>query len=189
MRPPLSKVAVLAVAAPLAGALMFASAPASATATAPTAKAAAVKKADDPYSVFNVSVKAPKNVRAGGKITYRITAVNRGPHQADYYFVGGILPKGITGNTWWDGPKDTECGREGRVFFCVSPHVAEVGDKEWLDIVVRLKKPTKGYAQAQLGVLAYDYPTGAEKLSKEELDELGVKSWFFSKKVKTRIVR
>ncbi|SDG42691.1 conserved repeat domain-containing protein [Sinosporangium album] len=186
MPSPLKKIASLVLAAPLAGAMALTAAPASATVTAP---AAAATKATEPYSTFAVSVKAPKKVRAGSKITYRITAVNRGPHTADNYYVGGLLPKGIGSTVRWDGPEDTECEFEDNAFFCTSPYYAEVGDKEWLDIEVRLKKTTRGYARAQLGVVAYDFPTGSETLSKEELDAAGIKSWFFSKKVKTAITR
>src|SRR4051812_20403327 len=96
MRHPISKIAGLALVAPLAGAAFFATAPASASASVTTASAsAATATAGQPYSKFYVVAKGPKKVKAGSKITYGIGAVNTGPYLADTFFVGGKLPKGI----------------------------------------------------------------------------------------------
>jgi uncharacterized repeat protein (TIGR01451 family) len=186
------RIATLTLVAPLAGAMLLGAAPATAatTTTAAAPAQATIVKADDPFSVFQVKVKAPAKVRAGGKITYSITAKNTGPHQADYYFLGGKLPKGTVDRLYYGGIKGAECAWDDSGFWCWSPKVLEVGDSARLNIQVKLKKTTKGTATARLGVIAYDVPTGAENLSKEELDRIGgVQGWLFDKKVKTKIVR
>ncbi|GAA5074633.1 putative repeat protein (TIGR01451 family) [Thermocatellispora tengchongensis] len=188
----LKKVASLALVTPLAGAMLFAaSAPASAAPVKVAAPAKAVTAvADDPYSVFKVSVKAPAKVKAGGKITYSISAKNTGPYVADAYYIGGKLPKGIVGTVYYNGPKGTQCAWDESGFWCWGDWALEVGETDALKIHVKLKKSTKGHARAQLGVIAYDVPTGAENLSKEELDRIGgIKGWLFAKNVKTKIVR
>nr|BFE85514.1 hypothetical protein GCM10020093_081150 [Planobispora longispora] len=86
MRHPISKITALALAVPLAGSLLFAPA----ASAAPVQAGAAVTAADEPYSSFKVQVSAPKKVRAGGKISYTITATNLGPHLADSYWIGGV---------------------------------------------------------------------------------------------------
>ncbi|WP_084955920.1 hypothetical protein [Thermoactinospora rubra] len=174
MRNTLTKIGALV----LGGVLLFSAAPAQAT------------TADDPYSVMDVVIKAPKKVKAGGKIHYEISAVNTGPHVADYYFLGGKLPKGIVDRLYWDGPKGTKCEWDDSGFWCWGDWVLKKGHEDWLEIDVRLKKSTKGTAVAQLGALVYDIPTGMENLSKEEVDRLGgFDVWFYGKKVKTKIVR
>ena len=119
----------------------------------------------------------------------RITAVNRGPHNADAYYIGGMLPKNTVAAAW-DGPKGTECDwYDDGTFFCETPHYLEVDDYDVLSITATLKKGTRGVQTAVLGVETYDRPTGAETLTKEEFEELNIKGWLFMKKVKTRIVR
>ncbi|SEL51534.1 DUF11 domain-containing protein [Nonomuraea pusilla] len=177
MRNSLLKAAALAM---VAGALAIPAAPASAsTAT----------KADDPYSVLAVSVKAPKIVKRGGKITYKLTVTNKGPYDADYYWVGGVLPKGIKDRVNYRVPKGTECDFRGRDFWCWGPWVLEKGDSDWLNLTVALKPTTKGVAKAELGAIVWDVPTGMENLDKEEIDRLGFKKWFYNKPVNTKIVR
>ncbi|MFI6321411.1 hypothetical protein ACIBG8_27995 [Nonomuraea sp. NPDC050556] len=167
------------------GSLLFAAAPASA---APAA-AAKTTKADDPYSVFDVQVKAPKTVKRGGKITYRISAVNTGPYQADNYYMGGPLPKGIVSKLRWNGPDGTQCDWDSSGFWCWGPWILEKGDSDWLTITVTLKKGTKGTAKTRLGAIVYDVPTGMEDLNKEELDRVGgFNTWFYAKSVKTKIL-
>ncbi len=186
MRHPIAKIATLALVAPLAGATFLAAAPASA---APASVKTAATKADDPYSKFGIIVKAPKKVRAGGKITYTIAAVNHGPYTADFYYLGGKLPKGIYGSVSYKGTKGTKCSFYSDGFWCWGPYALEVDDYDFLQITVKLKKGTKGTAVARLGALSADIPTGAENLNKERWKELGIKSYYWWKTVKTKIVR
>ncbi|MER5628611.1 hypothetical protein ABT061_47120 [Streptosporangium sp. NPDC002544] len=184
MRHPISKIAALALVAPLAGGLLFAT-PASA---APAQVPAAVKTAAEPFSSFTVSVSAPKKAKAGGKVTYKIKAVNKGPYVADYFFMGGLLPKGSKVTAIY-GPKGTECDTYEDGFWCWTPYALEIDDYETIAITVKLGKKSGRTAEAILGVDSYDIPTGAENLSRDELERLGTKNWFFVKKVKTGIVR
>ncbi|WP_433249707.1 hypothetical protein ACQPYK_02865 [Streptosporangium sp. CA-135522] len=185
MRHPISKIAALALVAPLAGTMLLAT-PASA---APTkAPAAAVKKADDPYSSFDIRVLAPSKVRTGGKISYTIQATNKGPHLADSFFIGGVLPKGSRIIQAY-GPKDAECDSYKDGFWCWYPDALKVDDKAAIRIVVKLDKSSKRTATAVLGVDTVDLPTGAENLSRDEFERMGFKRWYFVKKVKTKITR
>ncbi|MFI6502318.1 hypothetical protein [Nonomuraea typhae] len=165
----------------IAGALILPAVPASAT--------TAVKaSADEPYSVMKTTITAPKTVKRGGKISYRIKVLNTGPHQADAYWLGGKLPKGITGKIYYGGPKGTKCETDTVEFWCWGPWELEKGDVDWIGIEVTLKKNTKGVATAELGALVYDVPIGMENLDKEEIDRIGgFKRWFYGKKVKTKI--
>lgn len=186
-----AKAASFALIAPLAGSLLFAAAPASAApvaaATSVTAKAVSAK-ADDPYSVFSVKVKAPKTVKRGGKITYRISVYNNGPHLADNYYLGGKLPKGIVNKVYFDGPEGVQCDFYSDGFWCWTPYVLEKGESDWLTIEVKLKKGTKGIAKAKVGAEVWDVPTGMGDLNKEEISRLGgVTGWDYTKNVKTRI--
>ncbi|GAA3109102.1 hypothetical protein [Streptosporangium carneum] len=185
MRHPISKIAALALVAPLAGTMLLAT-PASA---APTkAPAGVVKKADDPYSSFDIKILAPKKVRAGGKITYRIKATNKGPYLADSFWTGGVLPKGATLSRVY-APKGTECGNYEDGFWCITPNALEIGDSDSIDIVVKLSRKARGTATALLGVDTVDLPQGAETLNRDEFERMGIKHWYFVKKVKTKIVR
>jgi uncharacterized repeat protein (TIGR01451 family) len=185
MRHPISKIAAIALIAPLAGTMSLAT-PASA---APTkVSTAVVKKADDPFSSFDVQILAPKKVRAGGKITYTVKATNKGPHEADAYWTGGKLPKGSKLTAVY-APKGTECGWYEDGFWCFTPTALSVNDSETIAISVKLSKKARGTATAILGVDTTDLPTGAENLSRDEYERWGIKSWYFLKKVKTRIVR
>ncbi|MEU8268773.1 hypothetical protein AB0B89_16570 [Sphaerisporangium sp. NPDC049002] len=189
MRHPLAKIATTVVTVPLAGALLFGVAPASAApATSAAAKTTTVKTADDPYSAFSVKVTATKKVRRGGTITYRIKGLNKGPWLADAFYLGGILPKGIRGTIYYDGPKGTTCDFFPDGFWCWPPYALEKGEDSWLTISFKLKKSVKGTVKADLGVNTWDWPTGAEDLSREELKRMGIKSWYFTKKVKTTVV-
>ncbi|MER5645165.1 hypothetical protein [Streptosporangium sp. NPDC002524] len=183
MRHPISKIVAIALVTPLAGGMLLAAPSSAASAQAP----AAVVKAE-PYSTFAITVSAPKKVKANGKITYKIKAVNKGPHQADYFFTGGLLPKGSK-VLKVAGPKGTTCDSYEDGLWCWNPNVVEVDEYETLAITVKLGKKSGRTAQAILGVDSYDVPTGAENLSRDELERMGIKSWYFVKKVKTSIVR
>ncbi|WP_329426596.1 DUF11 domain-containing protein [Streptosporangium sp. NBC_01495] len=183
MRHPISKIIALALVTPLAGG-MFLAAPASAASA--QAPAAAVKA--EPYSTFAVTVSAPKKVKANGKITYKIKAVNKGPYEADLLYFGGQLPKGSK-LTAVGGPKGTECDSYEDGFWCWVPHIVKVGDYETMAITVKLGKKSGRTAEAVLGVDSYDVPTGADTLSRDELERMGLKHWYFVKKVKTQIAR
>lgn len=182
MRNSIAKAASFAL---IAGAMVLPAAPAMAAAPAATTTV----KADDPYSVMKVVAKAPKTVKRGGKITYKIDITNQGPYQADYYWIGGILPKGIKGKIQYSAPKGTQCEFDSLGFWCWGSWVLEKDDSDWLDITVTLKSTTKGIAKAQLGAIVYDVPTGMENIDKEEIDRLGFNKWFYGKKVSTKIVR
>lgn len=171
----------LALVAPLAGSALLVSAPASASVAA-----------DDPYSVFKTSVKGPKTVKAGKRFTYTIEALNTGPHVADYYYLGGKLPKGTDlKKLRFSGPEGTQCAMaDHQTILCWGPWVLQKGDDDWLALHIQLKKGTKGTATAQLGAIVYDIPTGMTDLPKDEIDRLGgFNSWFYGKKVKSKIVR
>lgn len=185
MRYPISKIAALALVTPLAGTMLLAT-PASADPAGTTA--GVVKKADDPFSSFDVKVSAPKRVRAGGKITYRIKATNKGPHLADSFWTGGVLPKGSKLSAVY-APKGTRCGSYEDGFWCFTPNALEIDEYESIEVVVKLSRKARGTATALLGVDTVDLPTGAEDLNRDEFKRMGIKHWYFVKKVKTRIVR
>ncbi|MEU9887271.1 hypothetical protein [Sphaerisporangium sp. NPDC051011] len=205
MRHPIAKIATAAVAVPMTGALLLAATPASAEPVTRASRATSAtphsflsaastgtatttaKTADDAYSSFSVQVTGPKKAKRGGEITYRIKGLNKGPWTADDFYLGGTLPKGIRGTVYFDGPKGTKCGFYYDGFWCWPPHVLEKGEDSWLTITVRLKKSTKGTVAAKLGVNSWDWPTGSENLSREELKKIGIKSWYFTKSVKTKI--
>ncbi|GIM99805.1 hypothetical protein [Planomonospora venezuelensis] len=185
MRHPIAKIAALALVAPLAGSVLFAPAASAAPSKAP---AAAVKKADDPYSSFDVRVSAPKKVRAGGKISYTIQATNVGPHLADSYWIGGVPPKGSKITAIY-GPEGTRCAWFDDGYWCIVPQALEVDDRTAIRVVVKLSKKARGTATGYWGVDSVDLPTGAENLDRDEFKRMGIKSWYFLKKVKTKIVR
>ncbi|MET8047475.1 hypothetical protein ABZU75_07710 [Streptosporangium sp. NPDC005286] len=184
MRHPISKIAALALVAPLAGGMLL-TAPASA---APAQVPATVKAAAEPFASFAVTVSAPKKVKAGGKITYKIKGVNKGPYVADAFYMGGLLPKHSKVTAIY-APKGTECGTYEDGFWCFTPYALEIDDYETIAITVKLGKKSGRTAEAILGVDSYDLQTGAEDLSRDELERLGTKGWYFAKKVKTKIVR
>ncbi|GAA4056718.1 DUF11 domain-containing protein [Nonomuraea soli] len=169
------------------GALLAAALVATVTVTAP-ANAETTVVQNDPYSHFKVKVSYTKAVKRGGKITYRIRATNTGPHYADYFWIGGKLPGGIKDRLSWWGPKGTECEWDDYGFWCWTPDILEVGDTEWLDVQVTLKSNTKNSYKAQLGILSYDVPTGADDLEESELKRIGIKGWYWLKTAKTKIV-
>ncbi|MEV0228500.1 hypothetical protein [Nonomuraea sp. NPDC050786] len=173
----LTKAASLAL---LAGALLVPAVPASATTVA-----------DRPFSVFDVKVKASKTVKAGGKIYYSIVATNKGPYDADYWFVGGQFPKGVDLKRimYTTSVKKTECGLEGRAFWCDLPVVLEKGDSIKMTFEAKLKKGATGTQEATIGVISYDVQTGMDNMSKEELERLGVPEHGYGKTVKTKVVR
>ncbi|SEG74987.1 conserved repeat domain-containing protein [Nonomuraea solani] len=183
MRYSLPKAASLAL---LAGALLLPAVPASATTVTNTAAVL-----DDPFSVFKVSVKAPKTAKAGGNLTYKISAVNTGPHSADAWFVGGEFPKGVDLKKirYASSVAKTECFGEGRAFFCYAPKVLEKGDGVTLAFYTKLKKNAKGAQKATLGIISYDVQQGMEDMSKEELDRLGIPVNGYPKSVTTKVVR
>ncbi|MFG1697055.1 hypothetical protein [Nonomuraea sp. NPDC049309] len=179
MRNTLPKVATAAL---TAGALMLTAAPVSAAVQA---------SKNEPFSVFDVSVKAPKKVKAGGKISYTVVAQNKGPHYADYYFLGGEFPKGIDLKKVYyrSSVKGTECELDGRALYCFIPKVVEKGEAIAMIFDVRLTKKARGTQTARLGIVSYDVQTGMEDMSKEELDRLGIPVHGYAKTVKTKIVR
>jgi hypothetical protein len=184
MRHPIVKIATTVSAALLTGATLFAAAPASAVTSAAV-------KATDPFSSFTIRAKATAKVKPGGRIHYSIDATNRGPYAADYYWIGGTLPKGTdTRKTlYYDGPKGITCDYSGRDFWCWNKEVLEVGQSTRLTFDLKLKKSFHGTATAKIGVITYDVPTGAETLNKELLQKLGIKGWIFSRTVKTKVIR
>lgn len=173
----------------LAGALLLPAVPASAA--APVATKAAAAAAADPYSAFNVKVKASKTVKPGGTIKYTIVATNKGPHYADAWFVGGQFPKGVDLKKirYGTSVKGTECVGEGRAFFCFLPQLLEVGDSVSMIFEAKVKKSATGTQKATLGVVSYNVDQGMEDMSKEELDRLGIPEFGFAKTVKTKVVR
>ncbi|WP_214103294.1 hypothetical protein [Acrocarpospora catenulata] len=178
MRNTIVKIASFAL-APVVGATLFATAPAAA-------------KVDEPFSIFKISnVKYTKKAKAGGFVSYSFKATNTGPHDADYYWIGGILPKAVDTKKkiYWSGAKGTECEWAGREFWCWAPYVLEVGDSDVLSIKFRLKKNARGTQVGQVGAIAYDVPSGAEDLDRRALKELGIKGWIYTKKVKTVVVK
>lgn len=169
----------------LAGALVLPTAPASATTATATTTAA-------PFSVFDVRVKAPKTAKAGGKLSYRVIATNKGPHEADAWFVGGQFPKGVDLKKirYSSSVPGAECTLEGgRTFFCVLPQVLEKGDSATLVFDTKLTKKAKGTQKALLGVVSFDVQQGMEDLSMAELERLGIKSHAYLKQVSTTIKR
>ncbi|MEO3853458.1 hypothetical protein [Acrocarpospora sp. B8E8] len=181
----------LALTAPPAAAAKITTPTTATTATALPAKAA--KRA--PYANFKIHhVTYPKKVKAGGKVTYSFQITNVGPHSADYYYIGGILPKGIVTTLKWGGPKGTECFWEGREFWCWPPPILYPNpaegqtDTTWLTIQITLLKGTRGTLTTKLGAITYDVPTGAENLDKSQLKELGIDGWITTRTVKTKII-
>lgn len=160
-----------------------------ATAATPVAAPSAVTKATaKPYANFKISVSYDKRTKRSGKIIYKIRAKNLGPYSADYFWIGGQVPKGVKPRLRWGADKGTECTWEGRWFWCWTPNVLEKGESEWLNFQVTLKSGTKGTAVAKLGIIAYDVPQGAENIDKEELQRIGIDGWTWLKTVKTKIV-
>ncbi|GAA3443555.1 hypothetical protein [Planomonospora venezuelensis] len=164
--------------------------PAAASAAPAVPAAAASQTAlDTPWSSFKVSVKAPKRVRNGQQFMYEVKVTNRGPHKADFFFIGGTgLPKGINDTVYYKGPKGTDCDFYDDGFWCITPWILEKGDSESVKIWVKLKKGTKGTAVAKLGVDTWNVPTGGEKLDRSEWKRLAFPHWYFLKTVKTKIV-
>jgi hypothetical protein len=152
------------------------------------APAIRVLRPDDPYSKFKVSVKWTRATKRGGKITYKVRAKNLGPWDADYFWIGGQVPKGVVPTLHWGAAKGTKCTWEGRWFWCWGKYVLDKGDTEWLDFQVTLKKGTRGVAAAKLGVVAYDMPQGAGNIDEGELDRLGIPGWKWLKTAKTKII-
>jgi hypothetical protein len=177
----------LLLAGGLAAAPMVAPAQAGATTTTgPVARTASIKIA--PYSSFKISVKYSSRTKRSGKITYSVQAKNLGPHYADYYWMGGEVPKGVVPKLRWGGPKGTKCTWEGRWFWCWGPLRLEKGKTDWLKFQVTLKKGTKGVAKARVGVMSFDVDQGMENIDEEELKRLGIKGYYWLKTAKTRIV-
>ncbi|GAA3247700.1 hypothetical protein [Nonomuraea helvata] len=158
---------------------------------APAVPASATTVASQPFSVFDVKVKASKTVKAGGKIKYSIVATNKGPYEADAWFVGGQFPKGVDLKriSYTTSVKKTECGLEGRAFWCFLPVVLEKGDSIEMTFEAKVKKGTTATQEATLGVVSYDVQTGMDNMSKEELERLGIPEHGYGKTVKTKVVR
>ncbi|MEQ4720857.1 hypothetical protein [Nonomuraea sp. B19D2] len=156
-----------------------------ATTTAPTAAAVTQSK---PFSKFKISVKHTTRTKRGGKITYYVRAKNLGPYYADYYWMGGKLPKGVRPTLRWGGPKGTKCTWEGQWFWCWGPLRLEKGKTDWLNFQLTLKKGTRGTVAAKVGVMSFDVDQGMENIDEEELKRLGIKGYLWLKTVKTQIV-
>src|SRR5262245_39911520 len=125
----LARLGGLALVAPLIGATCLTSATpaAAAPASVHTVKTAAAK--EDPWSAFQVRAKWTKKVKRGGKITYQIDVINRGPEPADAYGVGGFLPKGIDlKHSQIIVAKGTTCQLYADGFWCSLPYILEVDD-------------------------------------------------------------
>ncbi|TMR08705.1 hypothetical protein ETD86_46675 [Nonomuraea turkmeniaca] len=159
-----------------------------ATAAAPATTTNTAAAGMKPYSSFKISVKHTKRTKRGGKITYYVKATNLGPHYADYYWMGGEVPKGVVPTLRWGGPKGTKCTWEDRWFWCWGPIRLEKGKTDWLNFQVTLKKGTKGTAKARVGVLSFDVDQGMENMSEAELKRLGIKGYHWLKTAKTTIV-
>jgi hypothetical protein len=150
--------------------------------------ASATTQAREPYSVFTVSVKGPKKVKAGTKYTYYIKVTNKGPYSADWD-IGGYLPDGIVTTLTWRGPKNTSCvWYRFTGFWCWGPYEVPVGGSSWLAITVALKKGTRGTLKARLGGETCDCPNGSEDLDRAAWKRLGIKNYFWAKTIKTKIV-
>lgn len=159
-----------------------------ATSTTTAATTTTVAAQAKPFSNFKISVKYNKSTRRGGKITYYLKAKNLGPYYADYYWIGGEVPKGVVPTLRWSASKGSKCTWEGRWFWCWGKYVLQKGKTDWLNFQVTLKKGTTGVATARLGVIAYDVDQGMENIDKEELKRLGIKGYTWLKTAKTRIV-
>lgn len=157
-----------------------------ATAVATTTRTAVAQA--KPYSNFKISVTYNKRTKRGGKITYHLKAKNLGPYYADYYWIGGQMPKGVVPTLRWSGPKGTKCTWEGRWFWCWGKYVLQKNKTDWLNFQVTLKKGTTGVATAKVGIIAYDVDQGMENIDKEELQRLGIKGYTWLKTAKTSIV-
>ncbi|WP_327088188.1 hypothetical protein OIE66_38660 [Nonomuraea sp. NBC_01738] len=186
MRNSIAKAAAFSL---IAGAMILPAVPASAATT--NASSVAVKAADEPFAAFSVKVKAPKTAKAGGKLNYVVTGVNKGPYSADAWFVGGEFPKGVDLRKvrYRTSVPGTECSLDGRALFCLLPTVLEKGDAFTMVFETRLKKNAKGVQKAILGVASFDVQQGMEGLDKEELERIGVPSHAYAKLVKTKVVR
>jgi uncharacterized repeat protein (TIGR01451 family) len=185
MRNTLTKVASLAL---IAGALTIPGAPASAT-TSTVAQTSTVL--DEPFSVFDINLKASKTAKPGGTIHYKLVAGNVGPYDANAWFVGGQFPKGVDLKkiSYSGAPKGTDCFLEGRALYCLVPYILKKGYQVTITFDAKLKKNAKGTQAAKLGVVSYDVQTGMEDMSKEEFERLGVPEHGYVKTAKTKIVR
>ncbi|MFB9628893.1 hypothetical protein [Nonomuraea helvata] len=152
--------------------------------TVPTTAVAQLK----PYSKFKISVRHTTRTKRGGKITYYVRAKNLGPYYADYYWMGGQLPKGVRTTLRWGGPKGTKCTWKGQWFWCWGPLRLEKGKTDWLNFQLTLKPGTRGSVAARVGVMSFDVQQGMENMNEEELKRLGIKSYLWLKKVRTQIV-
>ena len=197
MRHSLTKTAAFALVAPLAGALLFSAAPASAAPAgalaAPAVAQVSTVKVSDPFSVFDINLKATKKVKPGGLIKYSLTATNEGPYEATAgtWFIGGIFPKGVDLKKikYNSSVDETICALDGRELFCLVLSTVNKGEYVQMNFYAKTKKNAKGTQTATLGVVSYDVQTGMENLSKQELDRIGMPSKAYSHSVKTRIVR
>lgn len=187
MRKPLATLLGVGLIAPLAP-IALAGPAVAAVQTTTTTAATASTIAKKPYSNFKITITYDKRTKRGGKILYKVRAKNLGPYEADYYWIGGQVPKGVVPKLRWGASKGTTCTWEGRWFWCWGKYVLDKGKTDWLNFQVTLKKGTKGTAVAKLGVIAYDVPTGAENIDKEELARIGLDGWSWLKTAKTKIV-
>jgi hypothetical protein len=190
MRHPIAKIAALALVAPLAGTMLLAGTALAAPTKAPVT---AVQKADDPFSTFTIQASASKTVRPGKKIAYTIKATNAGPYISDAgaYYIAAEVPKGVvlSGKWTYRGPDESECISDGQLLVCIVDKDLKVKESVSFKFEFKVAKTAKGTLKSYLGVLAYDVPTGAENLSRDELERLGVKSWFFGKEHRTSVAR
>ncbi|MFI6481347.1 hypothetical protein ACIBH1_25685 [Nonomuraea sp. NPDC050663] len=165
------------IGAALVAAPLTVTAPAQAQVAAPAAAPVTAAVARPPYSKFKISLTYDKKTTRGGKITYLLKAKNLGPHYANYYWIGGRVPKGVVKRLrWWTGPKtaSTRCDWKGEWFWCWGPWALPVGETDVLQFQLTLDKKTRGPAVARLGVRSWDLPTGAHNLPEDELKRLGM---------------
>ncbi|MEV1172695.1 hypothetical protein [Nonomuraea sp. NPDC049784] len=185
MRQVISKIATIAVIAPLAGAALLT--PASATA------ATSAKAADEPYSKFDVEVKGTQQIRPGGTLQYAVVGTNRGPHTAEAtdYQIVFQLPKGLDSRKAKGfGPKGSECAVEKGFLYCSVGKAVPVGESVDFKFQLKTGPDVKGTLTAILGVLSFNAQTGVDQMSEEELKRIGgISSWGYGKPVKTKVVR
>ncbi|WP_170990832.1 DUF11 domain-containing protein [Herbidospora galbida] len=169
----------------IAGVALLASAalvaPASASATT----------ADDPWSLFKITkLSYTKKAKPGGYVTYTFQVTNNGPHAADYFDVGGVLPKHVDlkKKISYGSGDELKCYLDGRNFFCPNDFILEVGDSTWVSLRFQLKKTAKGTQTGKVGAWVYDIPAGAENLDRARLREQNLKGWEMMRTVKTAVV-
>nr|WP_062340513.1 DUF11 domain-containing protein [Herbidospora sakaeratensis] len=154
--------------------------------------AASATTADDPWSLFKVTkLSYTKKAKPGGYVTYTFHVTNTGPHAADYFDVGGLLPKDVDlkKKIVYGAGDDLKCFLDGRHFLCPNDFILDVGDSTWVSIRFQLKKTAKSTQTGKVGAFVYDIPAGAENLDRARLREQNLKGWEMMRTVKTAVVK